>query len=114
MSKRTFMNLLVGSIVLMLCVVMTRSYAGENVSGSKSKTQGLEKTTTNDIYRNFLINNLFNYYSNCGDGSVNPNTGQSGFEFPKGTRQVLHVRGWNRLGRFPQRSGNSKSRWIDV
>jgi hypothetical protein len=85
MSKRTFMNLLVGSIVLMLCVVMTRSYAGENVSGSKSKTQGLEKTTTNDIYRNFLINNLFNYYSNCGDGSVNPNTGQSGFEYPKGS-----------------------------
>jgi hypothetical protein len=85
MSKRILMKLLVGSIVLILCVVMTRSYAGENVN--RSKTQGLEKTMTNDVYRNFMINNIFTYYSNGGDGSYNPNTLQSGFEFPKGSKK---------------------------
>jgi hypothetical protein len=86
MSKRTLTNLLVG-LVLILGVAMTRSYAAENVNGGKSKSQGLEKTTDNDVYRNFMINNLFTYYSNTGDGSYNPNTLQSGFEFPKGSKK---------------------------
>ena len=35
------------------------------------KTNGLAKTTTNDVYHPMLINNIFNYYSNNGDGSFN-------------------------------------------
>ena len=83
MSKRIFMHLTFGFIVLLMLVVTARSYAGENVD--RSKTRNLQKTMTNDQYRWFLINNIFNYYSNTGDGSINPNTGQSGFEFPKGS-----------------------------
>jgi hypothetical protein len=83
MSKRIFISLLSGLIVLALCAGATRSYAAENVDRSKPKS--LNKTTLNDIYTEFTINNLFNFYSNTGDGSVNPVTGQSGFEFPKGS-----------------------------
>ncbi len=40
---------------------------------------------TDDVYRAICINNVFNYYSNNGDGSFSPYTGGSGFEFPKGS-----------------------------
>lgn len=51
----------------------------------KDKSKALEKTTTNDLYRPFLINNVFNYYSNNGDGSFNKfSTDNEGFEFLKG------------------------------
>ena len=112
MSKKIVMNLLVASIVLMLCVVTAPSYAAENVDGSK--TQGVEKTTTNDVYRYFMINNLFNWYSNCGDGSYNPNTLQSGFEFPKGSGKFCTFRRWSIVGRVPQRPGHTQSRWINL
>jgi hypothetical protein len=46
---------------------------------------GLAKTTTNDVYLPMLINNIFNFYSNNGDGSFNRYTASGeGFEFPKG------------------------------
>jgi hypothetical protein len=45
----------------------------------------LAKTATNDFYAAFLINNIFNYCSNNGDGSFNPYTPDcEGFEWPKG------------------------------
>ena len=37
----------------------------------KDKAQGVQKTNSNDLYRPFLINNVFNYYCNNGDGSYN-------------------------------------------
>jgi hypothetical protein len=83
MSKKIVINVLAGLVVLMLCVAATGSYAKENVNGGK--TEGVAKTTTNDVYRPFLINSIMNWYSNCGDGSYNPNTLQSGFEYPKGS-----------------------------
>ncbi len=83
MRKRTFISLLSGLAVLAFCVATTLSDAAENVDRSKPKS--LNKTTTNDLYSEFTINNLFNFYSNTGDGSVNPVTGNSGFEFPKGS-----------------------------
>jgi hypothetical protein len=85
MSKRVFTNTLVGCIVLMLCTFMTRGYAGENVN--RSKTQGLEKAMGNDLYRAFTINNIFNWYSNTGDGSYNYIAQWAGFEFPKGSQE---------------------------
>jgi len=45
----------------------------------------LYKTATNDHYTAILINNIFNFYSNNGDGSYNIYTGGSGFEYPKGS-----------------------------
>jgi hypothetical protein len=54
---------------------------------TENRMQGrrLAKTTTNDFYAAFLINNVFNYYSNNGDGSFNPySPDDEGFEWPKG------------------------------
>jgi hypothetical protein len=82
MRKKTVINVLALLVVLLLCVAVTGSYAKENAKDSK--TEGVAKTTTNDYYRPFL-NNIMTWYSNCGDGSYNPNTLQSGFEFPKGS-----------------------------
>jgi hypothetical protein len=46
---------------------------------------GLRKTATNDIYHPMTVNNIFNYYSNNGDGSFNNfSSTAEGFEFPKG------------------------------
>ena len=40
----------------------------------------------NDSYRPFLINNIFNYYGNNGDGSYNKfSLSNEGLEFPKGS-----------------------------
>ncbi len=60
------------------------SLALADLPGKKQEAQ-LEKTNTNDVYRPFLINNVFNYYSNNGDGSYNKfSTDNEGFEFYKG------------------------------
>jgi len=80
------MTLLVGSTFLMVCLAVTRAYAGEDVRNSQTK--GLEKTMGNDLYRAFTINNIFNWYSNTGDGSYNYITQQSGFFYPKGSTKT--------------------------
>jgi hypothetical protein len=58
---------------------------------AKSQTSRLHKelqsatALENDRYSPFLINNVFNYYGNNGDGSYNKlSTDNEGFEFPKG------------------------------
>jgi hypothetical protein len=54
------------------------------------KANRLEKTNANDMYRPFLINNVFNYYSNNGDGSYNKfSTNNEGFEFYKGSGKTV-------------------------
>jgi len=69
-------------VLLVLCFVHM-TYAGKP-AGVKSATS-LAKTETNDVYQPMLINNIFNYYSNCGDGSFNSFASSAeGFEFPKG------------------------------
>jgi hypothetical protein len=75
------MKPLFGSFVLLLmCAAL--SFAGLS---EKDKAQGLQKTSSNDLYRPFLINNVFNYYSNNGDGSFNKfSTDNEGFEIYKG------------------------------
>ncbi|MDE3057350.1 MAG: hypothetical protein KGJ59_05290, partial [Bacteroidota bacterium] len=48
--------------------------------------QSLHKAQTSDSYAPMLINNVFNYYGNNGDGSFNKSsTSNEGFEFPKGS-----------------------------
>jgi len=51
-----------------------------------SGTKKLTKINTDDVYRPMDINNVFNYYSNNGDGSFNPfSIADEGFEFPIGS-----------------------------
>ncbi len=53
---------------------------GKRPAGSRSNVQ------VNATYRPFLINAVFNYYGNNGDGSYNRySTSNEGFEFPKGS-----------------------------
>ena len=56
----------------------------------KDKAAKLEKTATNDLYKPFLINNVFNYYSNNGDGSFNKfSSNDEGFEFFAGSGKTI-------------------------
>jgi hypothetical protein len=68
-------------VLLMLIVPLV--FAGLS---EKDRAQGVAKTSGDDLYRPFLINNVFNYYGNNGDGSFNKfSTNNEGFEFYKGT-----------------------------
>jgi hypothetical protein len=69
--------------LLLLACISTHSQSAENARVDRSAALG--KTTGNDLYRPFLINNIMTWYSNTGDGSLNPYTLRSGFEYPKGS-----------------------------
>ena len=69
--------------VVALCVVAFLT-APANAKNGKGSSR-IAKTYTNDSYHPMTINNVFNYYSNCGDGSFNNfSSSAEGFEFPKG------------------------------
>jgi hypothetical protein len=71
-------------VLLMLCVPL--AFAGLS---EKDKAQGVRKTSGDDLYRPFLINNVFNYYGNNGDGAYNKySASNEGFEFFKGSGQT--------------------------
>ncbi|RPI05084.1 MAG: hypothetical protein EHM64_07740 [Ignavibacteriae bacterium] len=71
-----------GVVLLAILIVSSVSFAGKH---STDKGERFQKTSTNDDKATFLINNIFNYYSNNGDASYNTYTGGSGFEWPKGS-----------------------------
>ncbi|MDP1677361.1 MAG: T9SS type A sorting domain-containing protein [Bacteroidota bacterium] len=78
----------IGESVILKTILLTMLltgivFAGKPI-GDKNK-QGLNKITANDHYQTFLINNIYNFYSNNGDGSYNNYHGSSGLEFPKGS-----------------------------
>lgn len=72
-------------LILFVTGLMIMPALAKNKDNNPASTKGLRKTATNDVYHPMLINNIFNYYSNNGDGSFNNFTSSSeGFEFPKG------------------------------
>lgn len=73
----------VSSLILFVTGLLTMPILAKNKENTP--VRGLRKTTTNDVYHPMLINNVFNYYSNNGDGSFNNfSSTAEGFEFPKG------------------------------
>jgi hypothetical protein len=67
---------------LLFCTI-SPAIAGNGMQTGNMK--GLTKTATIDVYHPMLINNIFNYYSNNGEGSFNYFSATAeGFEFPKG------------------------------
>ncbi|MBK7259412.1 MAG: hypothetical protein IPI01_16740 [Ignavibacteriae bacterium] len=67
------------------CVAIAASRTSAVASGN-DRAAPSHATLTNESYRPFLINNLFNYYGNNGDGSHNKfSLSNEGFEFPKGS-----------------------------
>jgi hypothetical protein len=66
----------------LLCILSVASAGNPGTRGFSSAAN----TTMDDLYRPFMINNVFNYYGNNGDGSFNKfSTSNEGFEFTKGT-----------------------------
>ncbi len=83
MTTRPFFQILSASVLLL---ISAPAIAGKPyLNGSPT---GLAKTTSNDVYRPMLINNVFNYYGNNGDGAYNKfSTDNQGFEWPKGSNK---------------------------
>ncbi len=66
-----------------LLVISAAANAGN--PGKAANTAALSKTTSNDVYHPVLINKVFNYYGNNGDGAYNPySSNNEGFEWQKG------------------------------
>ncbi|MCX6144967.1 MAG: T9SS type A sorting domain-containing protein [Ignavibacteriales bacterium] len=71
--------------IILLATTLRVPLQAQDCNENKTQSHRLAKTTTNDFYAAFLINNIFNYYSNNGDGSFNPYANDDeGFEWPKG------------------------------
>ncbi len=67
------------------CLFFVFSFAAGGDTGNHGGVS-ISKTTGDDRYRPFLINNVFNYYGNNGDGSFNKFSALGeGFEFLKGS-----------------------------
>jgi len=81
-SQRNMKAPVIGLLaLLMLCASL--AFAGLS---EKDKADGTRKTSGDDLYRPFLINNVFNYYGNNGDGAYNKfSASNEGFEFYKGS-----------------------------
>ncbi len=71
----------------MLLVAAYTLNAGKPTTGNKTPDVIL-KTNTNDYYTYLDINNIFNMFSNNGDGSYNKFTAIAGLEWPKGTAET--------------------------
>ena len=67
-------------LLVVAAVAVASAYGPEG-----NKTTRLSKPAGNDLYATFLINNVFAYYSNNGDGGYNPFLGAAGWEYPKGS-----------------------------
>ena len=78
------------ALLLLLAPRIPTLAAGLPIAGltdpdRQGKAADVAKVATNDRYVPFLINNVFNYYGNNGDGSFNTfRTDNEGFEFPGG------------------------------
>ncbi|MGA9117871.1 MAG: hypothetical protein WB699_00770, partial [Bacteroidota bacterium] len=87
MMKQPRVWTVIRSVAVLLAFVASLAMAG---LPGKDKGAKLEKTSDNDVYAPFLINNVFNYYGNNGDGSYNKfSTNNEGFEFYKGSGKTI-------------------------
>ncbi len=88
MVRKEFLKGIVSAMVVAL--VCSLPFASSvQAKGAATKSNGkqkLFKVQTNNSYKAMDINNIYNYYSNNGDGSFNPfSTSNEGFEFPIGS-----------------------------
>jgi hypothetical protein len=82
-TRRLLKSVLGVCLLLLLSVPLVLA-----AEAGPAKGKSVRKTATNDYYTPFLINNVFNYYGNNGDGSINNyRSDAEGFEFPKGSGQ---------------------------
>ncbi len=85
MIRKEFLIGFAAALVLVACTLVHPARAEGPVNKGDSK-QKVHKVLTNNLYRPMDINNIFNYYSNTGDGSFNKfKSDNEGFEFPIGS-----------------------------
>jgi hypothetical protein len=85
MNRKEFLNGVIAALLFLVLVAAPPVLSKGSVEKS-GNTQKLSKVQVNDFYRPMDINNIFNYYSNNGDGSFNKfTTSSEGFEFPIGS-----------------------------
>ena len=83
MVRKEFLSAI--ATILLLAAWLASPVAQAENRATKDGSKTLHKVQTNGVYSPMDINNVFNYYSNAGDGSFNPNTtSNEGFEFPIG------------------------------
>ncbi len=87
MRKLTFLLFSLSFVVLFAGISPGRSAEGMRTKSKPAVPPA--SVTTNDYFATFLINSLFNYYSNNGYGSQNPVTSNSALEFPRGSGRLL-------------------------
>ncbi|HTR98915.1 MAG TPA: hypothetical protein VML00_04135, partial [Bacteroidota bacterium] len=71
------------------CIIAATLLASAPAFGGSTRPRSASsasQATGNDLYRPFLINSIFNYYGNNGDGSYNKfSTTNEGVEFTRGS-----------------------------
>ena len=83
MVRKEFLSAIVTTLLLVSWIMSPMAQAAERATKDGSKK--IHKVETNGVYAPMDINNVFNYYSNDGDGSFNPyTTSNEGLEFPIG------------------------------
>ena len=81
MTSLSCRNPIVTTLVAIV-LSLTSAFSGSSERVSSNSPQSIN---TNDRYRPFLINQVFNYFGNNGDGSYNTYSADGeGFEYPKG------------------------------
>jgi hypothetical protein len=85
MIRKEFFSGVIAVLLFLALVVAPPVQAKSSVKKSDNSKK-LSKVQTSNSYRPMDINNIFNYYSNNGDGSFNKfSTSNEGFEFPIGS-----------------------------
>ncbi len=75
-------------LLLFIFIAIGVLFAGHPYEQSQKDRSKLQKVYTNDVFTAMTINNIFSYYSNNGDGSLNPFTGDGGFELVSANRGI--------------------------
>jgi hypothetical protein len=73
------------TLILAMSLLAGVALAGQPIERNKAS---LQKTSVNDVFAPMDINNIFSYYKNNGDGSLNPYTGDGGFEIISAKRGI--------------------------
>lgn len=82
-----FKNVSVLYVSALVIFSLSIAFAGRPYEQVK-KPSALQKVYANDLFAAMTINNIFSYYNNNGDGSLNPFTGDGGFELVSANRGI--------------------------
>jgi len=87
MIRSNWFPLVVALRSLLLAYICTSSAVAADPRSDRNNHP--QKTSTFDVYRPFVLENIFNYYANNGDGSYNKWTSGSALEFPRGSMKTV-------------------------